>query len=207
MRIAVNPNRMELLRLKRRLELARRGHKLLKDKQDELMKRFLPLIDEAKGLREEMEGSLLKASQRFLLARAVTRNEFLTEALIFPKQRIDIEISMVPVMNLRLPQFKLSVEGEPFSYGFVESPSDLDISISILSQILPKMVRLAQVEKWVKLLANEIEKTRRRVNALEYILIPSLEETIRYIGMKLSERERSTITRLMKVKEMVAPLR
>ncbi len=204
MRIAVNPNRMELLRLKKRLLLAQRGHKLLKDKQEELMRRFLELVEEARRLRKEVEEKLGRVYRNFLLARGVMMREMLEAALMFPKKRIEITTSVIPVMNLRLPKLDLSQEGEFDCYGFAETSGDLDISLSLLSETVPSMVRLAEVEKWIELLAEEIERTRRRVNALEYILIPSLEETIGYIGMKLNERERGNLTRLMKVKEMVS---
>ncbi len=204
MRLAVNPNRMELLRLKKRLFLARRGHKLLKDKQEELMKRFLSLIEESKRLREEMEEKLRVACASFLSARGIMSGEVLEEAILFPGKKVTVETLVVPVMNLRLPRFELREEGELFCYGLAGTSGDLDVALSLLSEALPLMLKLAEAEKWIEVVAEEIERTRRRVNALEYILIPSLEETIRFIGMKLSERERGNLTRLMKVKEMVS---
>ncbi|MCK4326038.1 V-type ATP synthase subunit D [bacterium] len=204
MRISVNPNRMELLRLRKRLLLARRGHKLLKDKQEELMRRFLELVEESRRLREEVEEKLGRVYRDFLLARGVMPREMLEEASMFPKRKLKITTQLIPVMNLRLPKLDLTEEGEFDCYGFIDTSGDLDISLSLLSDVLPSMVRLAEVEKWIELLAEEIQRTRRRVNALEYILIPSLEETIRYIGMKLNERERGNLTRLMKVKELVS---
>ncbi len=204
MRLAVNPNRMELLRLRKRLFLARRGHKLLKDKQEELMKRFLSLSEESKKLREGVEEKLRAAYDNFLAARGVMPGEMLEEALLFPGRETTVTPEVVPVMNLRLPHFELVEKGEPFCYGPVGTSGDLDIALSLFSEALPSMIRLAEVEQWIELMAEEIERTRRRVNALEYILIPSLEETIHSIGMKLSERERGNLTRLMKVKEMVS---
>ncbi len=204
MRLAVNPNRMELLRLRKRLFLARRGHKLLKDKQEELMKRFLSLSEESKRLREGVEEKLRAAYNNFLFARGVMPGEMLEEALLCPGREATVITEVVPVMNLRLPHFELVEEGEIFCYGLGETSGDLDIALSLFSEALPSMIRLAEVEQWIELMAEEIERTRRRVNALEYILIPSLEETIHSIGMKLSERERGNLTRLMKVKEMVS---
>jgi len=204
MRLAVNPNRMELLRLKKRLFLARRGHNLLKDKQEELMKRFLSLIEESKRLREEVEEKLGVAYGNFLSARGVMPGEVLEEALLRPKKKVAVKTEVVPVMNLRLPRLELEEEGETLCYGLAGTSGDLDVSLSLFSEALPAMIKLAEIEKWIELMAEEIERTRRRVNALEYILIPNLEETIRSIGMKLSERERGNLTRLMKVKEMVS---
>jgi len=204
MRLTVNPNRMELLRLRKRLFLARRGHKLLKDKQEELMKRFLSLTGESKRLREEVEEKLRVAYGNFLSARGVMPEEVLEEALLFPQRKVAVKAEIVPVMNLRLPRFELEEEGDIFCYGLAGTSGDLDVALSLFSEALPSMMKLAEVEKWIELMAEEIEKTRRRVNALEYILIPNLEETIRSIGMKLSERERGNLTRLMKVKEMVS---
>lgn len=204
MRLAVNPNRMELLRLRKRLFLARRGHKLLKDKQEELMKRFLSLSEESKRLREGVEEKLRAAYDNFLSARGVMPGEMLEESLLLPGRETTVIPEVVPVMNLRLPHFELVEKGEIFCYGPVGTSGDLDIALSLFSEALPSMIRLAEVEQWIELMAEEIERTRRRVNALEYILIPSLEETIHSIGMKLSERERGNLTRLMKVKEMVS---
>ena len=204
MHLTVNPNRMELLRLRKRLFLARRGHKLLKDKQEELMKQFLSLIEENKKLREEVEEKLEAAYGNFLSARGFMAAEAMDEALLFPSKKITLKTKVVPVMNLRLPRFEFVEEGEVFCYGPAGTSGDLDIALSLFSEALPSMMKLAEVEKWIELMAEEIERTRRRVNALEYILIPGLEETIRSIGMKLSERERGNLTRLMKVKEMVS---
>jgi len=204
MHLAVNPNRMELLRLRKRLFLARRGHKLLKDKQEELMKQFLSLIEESKGLREKVEEKLQEAYRNFFAARGVMPGEVLEEVLLFPEKKVAITTEVVPVMNLRLPRFELKEEGEIFCYGLAGTSGNLDVALSLFSEVLPAMMKLAEIEKWIELMAEEIERTRRRVNALEYILIPNLEETIRSIGMKLSERERGNLTRLMKVKEMVS---
>lgn len=203
MRLNVSPNRMEVLRLRKRLLLARRGHKLLRDKQEELMRRFLELVAENKDLRDDVEERLRGGYRNLLFARAMMSADTIESLLSFTTRKADVSISLTPLMNLRLPQLNLSQEGALDCYGFSETSGDLDTAISVFSETLPLMIKLSQVERWIELMAQEIESTRRRVNALEYILIPSLEETIRYITVKLSERERGNITRLMKVKEMV----
>jgi len=175
----------------------------LRDKQEELMRRFLELVAENKDLRDDVEKRLRKGYQNLLLARAMMSLDSIESLLFFTTRKADVSISLMPLMNLRLPQLHLSQEGEIDCYGFAETSGELDTAISVFSETLPLMVKLSQIERWIELMAQEIETTRRRVNALEYILIPSLEETIRYITMKLSERERGNITRLMKVKEIV----
>lgn len=205
--LRVNPTRMELTRLKKRLKVARRGHKLLKDKRDELMKKFLELVRRNKELREKVEEMLMKAHANFLIARAVMSSEILEEALMFPKQSVSLEVSTQNIMSVDVPvlDFKTASEDESniYPYGFATTSGELDGAISTLSEVLPYMLELAQMEKSAQLLAEEIEKTRRRVNALEYVLIPQLTETIKYITMKLDENERGNLTRLMKVKDMM----
>lgn len=201
--LEVSATRMHLLRLKKRLRLAIRGHKLLKDKQDELMSQFMELVNSVKGMRQEVEASLQQAFQRFTFARSVTAEEALEAALALPSKRVHIEVDQKRVMNLQVPVFRPTVEGRIYCYGFFNTSGELDVSLQALDKVLEKLIELAQAEKTMELLADEIEKTRRRVNALEYTLIPSLQETIKYITMKLAEMERSNLTRLMKVKEMV----
>ena len=203
MLLKVNATRMELLRLKKRLVLARRGHKLLKDKEDELMRQFLDLVNKNRALRERLETQLIAAFKKFLMARAVMDKESMEEAIMFPKQKLELSVSTASIMNLRVPRFELKSEGTVHSYGFVNTSAELDSALQVYSDLLPEMVKLAEAESSVQLLADEIEKTRRRVNALEYVLIPNLEETIRYITMRLNEMERSNLTRLMKIKEIV----
>lgn len=207
-RLNVNPTRMQLANLKRRLQTATRGHKLLKDKQDELMRQFIELIKKNKKLREEVEKELEEAFKDFLIASAVMSPEMLEEAVAYPKETIMLDIQKKNVMSVHVPvmSFKRKLEsddGSIFPYGFVQTSSELDDAISRLYAIMPKLLELAEVEKACQLMADEIEKTRRRVNALEHRTIPDLEETIEYIRMKLDENERSTITRLMKVKDMI----
>lgn len=203
----VNPTRMELTNLKRKLTTARRGHKLLKDKRDELMRRFMDLIRENHSLREKVESALGSANQKLAAVRCVVPDEVLHTALMMPKQELSLEISTQNVMSVILPQYSAEYKTKDpsgiYSYGFAYTSGEMDNAIYSLAECLPNMIRLAEVEKSCQMLAAEIEKTRRRVNALEHVMIPRYEETIRYITMKLDENERSTTTRLMKVKDMM----
>lgn len=203
----VNPTRMELTRLKRKLQTALRGHKLLKDKRDELMRQFLELVRENKALREKTEKALHSANQNFMLVRAGMQEEALNTAMLAPKQEIQIETGVRNVMSVEVPVFHVTTRtpdtNDMFSYGFAFTSSDLDDAVQSLAQCLPDLLRLAEVEKSCQLMAAEIEKTRRRVNALEHVVIPQTQESIKYITMKLDENERSTQIRLMKVKDMM----
>jgi len=201
--IDVSPTRMELLKLRKRVEVARRGHKLLKDKRDQLMKEFLVLVREDRELREQVEKMLLAANRSFLVARAVMSREALEAAIMAPKQRVYMEMDTSVIMNVHVPRFSMRQEGDPLSYGFVDTSSELDAALAAFSEVLALLIRLAQIEKSAELLADEIERTRRRVNALEYVLIPELQAAAKDISMKLSEQERSTVARLMKIKEIV----
>jgi V/A-type H+-transporting ATPase subunit D len=208
MEVRVSPTRMQLLRLKTRLRVASRGHKLLKDKRDELMRRFLDVVRKNKELREAVEEKLAAAAADFLLASAAMSPEAVEEALMFPKQQLHLETRQGSIMGVKVAQFDFRFtgeagEGDLYPYGLAETSAELDGAIKGLTEALPDLLRLAESEKAAELLANEVEKTRRRVNALEYVLIPQLEETIKYITMKLDEAEPGTRTRLMKVKEMV----
>jgi V/A-type H+-transporting ATPase subunit D len=194
---------MENLKLKRRLQVAIRGHKLLKDKQDELMRNFLELIDELRGLRDRTEDALIAALQRFTLATcelspAKQRALFAVPGVIFS---LDVETKRL--MNLRVPVFTASIDGNPLAYSLRETDPDVDYALREIAQALELLLKLAEVEKRMSLLADELDRTRRRVNALEHMLIPNLEETIKYISQKLEELELSTIVRLMKVKEII----
>lgn len=203
----INPTRMELTRLKKKLTTALRGHKLLKDKRDELMRQFLDLVRENKSLRQRVEAALETSNKRFMLARAAMQDEALNTALLAPRQEVFLECSTKNVMSVEIPQFTYKTrtpnEGDIFSYGFAFTSGELDEAVESLSGVLPELLRLAETEKSCQLLASEIEKTRRRVNALEHVMIPELQENIKYITMKLDENERSTQIRLMKVKDMM----
>lgn len=203
----VNPTRMELTRQKKKLATAVRGHKLLKDKRDELMRQFLDKVRENKALREKVEAGILEANKKFLLARAGMDDEYLNTALLAPKQEISLESGTANVMSVEIPQFKFKTRTpDPngiYSYGFAYTTGDLDDAIKSLSNIFEDMLKLAEIEKSCQLMAAEIEKTRRRVNALEHVMIPEAKANIKYITMKLDENERSTQIRLMKVQEMM----
>ena len=204
-KLNVNPTRMELRRLKNRLKTATRGHKLLKDKSDEMIRQFMLYVRENKRLREEVEGELQAALKSFMLARAVSSDAVIEEAVLMPSTHVGLTTSSKNVMNVDVPVFDI-VEGEIsdlYPYSFASVSSELDTSISSLTTLLPKLLKLAEVEKTCNMLADEIEKNRRRVNALEYVMIPQLEETIKYITMKLDEAERANTIRLMKVKSMI----
>ena len=194
-KLNVNPTRMELSKLKKRLATSTRSHKLLKDKQDELMRQFINLVKYTNTLRKEVEGQLEGSLKDFVMARAVMSSEFLEEAVAYPKEQISVEVGTKNVMSVTVPvmNFKRELEGDEgsiYPYGFANTSSELDDAISKLYGILPKLLELAEVEKSCQLMADEIEKTRRRVNALEYMTIPQLQETIKYIRMKLDENER-----------------
>lgn len=201
----VNPTRMELRRLKTRLKTATRGHKLLKDKSDEMIRQFMVYVRENKRLREEIEAELSIALKGFTLARAVSSNAVIEEAVMMPATKAEILLSSDNVMSVEVPSISVvEHEGQDkYPYSFDTVTSELDASIGTLSTLLVKLVKLAEVEKTCNMLADEIEKNRRRVNALEYVMIPQIEETIKYINMKLDENERASTIRLMKVKSMI----
>ena len=205
--ITVNPTRMELTRLKGKLKTAQRGHKLLKDKRDELMKQFLDVVREEKSLRAEVEEELMKVHNSFTVASALMSSEALEQALIYPKQSVELTMTFRNVMSVHVPvydfQTKTKSESDIYPYGFAATSGELDTAVDALGHVFEKMLKLALVEKTAQLMAEEIEKTRRRVNALEYVVIPNTQEAIRYITMKLDENDRSTTTRLMKVKDML----
>ena len=203
----VNPTRMELSNLKKKLNTSRRGHKLLKDKRDELMRQFMDLVRENQRLRVKVEAALKNANSHMSIAKSVMSNAEINTALALPKQEVHLSVSEKNVMSVMIPEFNIQFKtddmSDMFSYGFAYTSGDLDDAVTALSQVLPDLIRLAEVEKSCQLMAAEIERTRRRVNALEHVMIPRYEETIRYITMKLDENERSTTTRLMKVKNMM----
>lgn len=205
--LTVNPTRMELTRLKRRLKTATRGHKLLKDKRDEMMRRFVLLIRENQRIRLQVEEKLGMVLGEFAICRGAMDSAMLEQALMYPVRTADVEVGTTNIMSVKVPTFAIDKEalGETqLSYGLVQTSAQLDGAIEQLADVLPDLIALAQIEKTCDMLADEIEKTRRRVNALEYVMIPQFEQTIRMITMKLEENERGTTTRLMKVKSMIA---
>lgn len=203
----VTPTRMELTRLKKKLVTAVKGHKLLKDKRDELMRQFLDLVRENMALRQKVEAGILSANKNFVIARAGMSEQILNTALMAPRQEVFLEADKRNVMSVDIPVFKTSTRtadaNDIYSYGFAFTSGDLDGAVKSLADILPDMLKLAEVEKSCQLMASEIEKTRRRVNALEHVIIPETRQNIKYITMKLDENERSTQIRLMKVKDMM----
>lgn len=203
----VNPTRMELTRLKKKRITAIRGHKLLKDKRDELMRQYLDLVRENMSLRQRVEAGIREANRNFVIAKAVMSEPALKTALMASRQEITLEAGNKNIMSVDIPTFschtKTANENDIYSYGFAFTSSDLDGAVKALADILPDMIRLAECENACRLIAAEIEKTRRRVNALEHVIIPETEESIKYITMKLDENERSTQIRLMKVKDMM----
>ncbi len=205
--ITVTPTRMELTRLKGKLKTARRGHKLLKDKRDGLMKEFLETVREVRALRAEVEEELMRVHRSFTVASAIMSSEAMEQSLILPKQSVELTMTMQNIMSVNVPvyqyQTKTQSESDIYPYGFAATSGELDTAVSALGGVFEKMLKLAQIEKSAQLMAEEIEKTRRRVNALEYVVIPTTEDNIRYITMKLDENDRSTTTRLMKVKDML----
>lgn len=209
-RLNVTPTRMNLNTLKKRLATSKRGYKLLKDKQDELMRQFLEKIRENKRLREEVEADLKDSSKGFLMASSFMSPEFLEEAVSFPTQKIGVDIKVKNVMSVRSPQMEFKIDkggnenASMYPYGLAQTSADLDLAIKGLNKVMDKLLTLAELEKSTQLMADEIEGTRRRVNALEYRTIPDLEETIKYIRAKLEENERATISRLMKVKDIIS---
>ncbi len=205
--VAVNPTRMELTRLKGKLRTAQRGHKLLKDKRDELMKQFLDTVREVRSLRAEVEEELMKVHGSFTVASALMSAQSLEQALMYPKQSVELTMTFRNIMSVNVPvydfQTKTKSDADIYPYGFAATSGELDAAVDALGHVFRKMLKLAQIEKSAQLMAEEIEKTRRRVNALEYVKIPEMQESIKYITMKLDENERANTIRLMKVKDMV----
>lgn len=205
-RLNVKPTRMELATLKERLELSTRGHKLLKDKQDELMRRFILLIKKNNRLRDEVEAELIESMKEFVVAKSLINESFIEELFVGTETNVELDIQEKNVMSVIVPEMNFNVKEAEVSsdvqYGYLNSSSEMDDAIERIEDVLPKLLELSEIEKTCQLMADEIEKTRRRVNALEYRMIPQLQETIRYIQMKLEENERSAIVRMMKVKDM-----
>ncbi len=203
----VSATRMELTKLKTKLKTATRGHKLLKDKRDELMKQFLDVVRENREVRQRVEEGLKQAHASFTVASALMSAEMLEQALLHPKQSVELGTTTKNIKSVNVPEYKFSTvggsAGDIYPYGFATTSCELDGAVDALSSVFQDMLRLAQIEKTTQLLAEEIEKTRRRVNALEYVMIPEMQVSIRYISMKLEENDRNSTTRLMKVKDMM----
>ena len=203
----ISPTRMELTRLKTRLKTATRGHKLLKDKRDELMRQFLEIVRRNRDLRTRVDEGLTNANRSLSVASAIMSPEMLEQSLLYPRQRVEFDMTFKNIMSVNVPVYDFRTELDDTSaiypYGFAQTSGELDDALAALASVFRDMLELAQVEKTMQLLADEIERTRRRVNALEYIMIPEMQTNIKYISMKLEENDRSTKVRLMKVKDMV----
>ncbi len=204
-RLNVNPTRMELKRLKTRLNTARRGHKLLKDKTDEMVRRFSEVIRETKKLREEVETEVYQVLSQFSVARSLMRKSEIALNFAMPTVSVELNCSVKNVMSVDVPSLSLKENrsAEKYPYSFIDVTSEADYAVKLVGEVLTKLIRLAEIEKTAEILADEIEKSKRRVNALEYVMIPDIEDTIKYITMKLEENDRSSRTRLMKVKSML----
>lgn len=203
----VNATRMELTRQKKKLATSVRGHKLLKDKRDELMKQFLDMVRENRTLRQRVEEALIRAHGSFTVASALMGPEMMEQSLLYPKQSVDLSMTYRNIMSVNVPMYRFQTRsadsGEIYPYGFATTSCELDDAVDSLAGVFQDMLRLAQMEKACQLMAEEIEKTRRRVNALEYVIIPDCQAKIKSISMKLDENERNNTIRLMKVKDMM----
>ncbi|HSV31831.1 MAG TPA: V-type ATP synthase subunit D [Atribacteraceae bacterium] len=200
MRLNVNPNRMELMKLKTRLAMARRGHKLLKDKLDALIQNFVRIVRENRHLRTEVEREILKAFEAQNKASLMLTEADKELITVVSRQKIELKVGIKHVTGIRIPHFEVKVEGDPYTYGLVNTPAEIDAAFHSFFNVLARLIKLAEAEKIIELMAVEIEKTRRRVNALEYVLIPNLKETIKYINLKLEELARSQVVSIMRIK-------
>jgi V/A-type H+-transporting ATPase subunit D len=194
---------MQLLRLRKRLAIARRGHKLLKDKQEELMRRILALVAEIRAHRSRVETGMAAILGRFAVARAAFGPDELAAAVALPSKRVAVSVTTARVMNVKVPVFHKEISGKTRCYGFAATSGELDLAYASLDELLDPLLILAEKEKALELLSDEMERTRRRVNALEFVLVPNIEETVKFINLKLAEAERGDLTRLMRVKEII----
>ncbi len=201
--LKVSPTRVSLLTLKKELKLAQKGHKLLKDKRDGLVKKFMAVIYEAKALRESVEVRLGSAFDSYTRASAMTASAALDTAFMAPNAKIDLDVKIQSVMSVKIPEFTVTKTGSAFSYGMLETTGDLDNAIVKFDEVFVDILRLAELEKTAEMLAEEIEKTRRRVSALENVRIPNLQDTIKFITMQLDERNRDAVVSTMRVKAMI----
>ncbi|MFA5553427.1 MAG: V-type ATP synthase subunit D [Phycisphaerae bacterium] len=201
--LQVNPTRMELLHLRRRLALAVRGHRLLSEKRDEISRQLMEIAKEIQPLRKEVEKQLLETFRRFMLARSSMEPEDIRAALETPTKKLSLALKFANVMNVKVPQFVKEISGEIICYGFASTSGELDVALLALERAFDKLIELAEKEKQARLLAVELQMTRRRVNVLEHVVIPEMKETIRFIFDKLAEAERDNISRLMKIADII----
>jgi len=203
MQANINATRMELLRLRRRVGLAQRGHKLLSDKRDEISRQLIQISKQLGTLRKEVEKELVETSRRFVIARATMEPENIKSAMDVPTKKFSLAVSFASIMSVKVPRFTKDIEGEIISYGFANTSGELDIALKGLEKAFDRLLELAEKEKQAQLLADELQKTRRRVNVLEHVVIPELEQMIRFIYAKLAEAERDNISRLMKIADII----
>jgi V/A-type H+/Na+-transporting ATPase subunit D len=194
---------MELLRLRKRIALAKRGHRLLSEKRDEISRQLIQIARDIQPLRQKVEAALLQTFRRFMLARATMEPEDVRAALAVPTKRFKMAIEFASVMNVRVPRLSKDLEGDILCYGYLRTSGELDVALLSLEKAIDSLIELAEKEKQARLLAVELQMTRRRVNVLEYVVIPEMQDTIKFINAKLGEVERDNITRLMKITDII----
>jgi len=199
----VNATRMEQLQLRRRVALASRGHRLLSQKRDEISRRLVKIASSIKPLRDKVEKELLETTRRFMMARATMEPEDMRAAIDVPTKKFSLVIKLASIMSVAVPQLTKEIEGEIMCYGFANTSGELDIALRALERAFDSLIELAEKEKQAQLLATELQTTRRRVNVLEHVVIPEIQETIKYIGSKLSDAERDNTSRLMKIADII----
>ena len=199
----VNPTRMELLNLRKRIGLARRGHRLLSEKRDEISRNLIQIANEIRPLRKEVETQLQQTFREFMLARATMEPEDTKAALEIPTKKFSLAVDIASIMNVKVPRFSKQIAGEIVCYGYGSTSGELDASLLALERVFDKLMELSEKEKQARLLARELAMTRRRVNVLEHVVLPEMQETIKFIMDKLSEAERDNISRLMKIADII----
>lgn len=199
----VNATRMELLRLRRRVGLAVRGHKLLSEKRDGISRYLIKIARAIQPLRKKVETELMETSRRFMLARASMEPEHIKAALEVPTKKFSLAVKLASVMNVRVPELTKQIAGEIICYGYATTSGEMDVALMALERAFDSLIELAEKEKQARLLAVELQMTRRRVNVLEHVVIPELHETIKFIYDKLGEAERDNTSRLMKIADII----
>jgi len=194
---------MELLRLRKRVALANRGHRLLSEKRDEISRQLIQIARDIQPLRKRVEEELLETCRRFMLARATMEPEDIKAALEVPTKKFNLAISFANIMNVRVPHLAKEMEGEIICYGYATTSGEMDVALLALERAFDSLIELAEKEKQARLLAVELQMTRRRVNVLEHVVIPELHETIKFIFSKLADAERDNISRLMKITDII----
>ncbi|HBG26644.1 MAG TPA: V-type ATP synthase subunit D [Phycisphaerales bacterium] len=203
MQAVTSATRMELLSLRRRVALASRGHKLLSQKRDEISRQLIQISKTLGTLRVEVEKELIEVSRRFIMARSTMEPENIRSSMEVPTKKFSLTMNFAAIMSVKVPKFVKQIEGEIISYGYANTSGELDVALKGLENVFDKLMELAEKEKQAQLLADELQKTRRRVNVLEHVVIPEMQQMIRFIYDKLAEAERDNISRLMKIAEMI----